>query len=114
MLYKVRLMPPPPEMCFRSDPALCFAIPGDIAKSLPFQLFDTNCIKMVAPCLEVLMFDVGTHTIDDPATEDGQKWREVFYGLPKAPGFIRAGFGRNVGLDGGKLGGGRITILVGT
>ena len=59
------------------------------------------------------MFDVGIHTIDDPSTPDGQKWREVFYGLPKAPGFVRAGFGRNVGLDGGRLEGGRITILVG-
>lgn len=51
---------------------------------------------MPEPSLEIALFNVGSHTLDDEATEDGQMWHGLFARLTKIPGFIRAAWGRRV------------------
>ena len=46
--------------------------------------------------LEIAIFNVGTHTLEDETTEDGKMWHGLFKRLTQVPGFVRAGWGRVV------------------
>ncbi|KAL6892016.1 hypothetical protein GGI43DRAFT_413965 [Trichoderma evansii] len=51
---------------------------------------------MVQPVMEIVVTDVGDHTIDDVSTQDGKVWLEAFrVGAEKIPGVVRAGWGRS-------------------
>jgi hypothetical protein len=51
---------------------------------------------MVVPIMEVVVTDIGTHTIDDTSTEDGREWLEAFrVGAERIPGVVRASWGRS-------------------
>lgn len=51
---------------------------------------------MVVPILEVVLSDIGSHTIDDPNTEDGKEWFGAFVAAAKTiKGLVRAGWGHS-------------------
>lgn len=46
--------------------------------------------------MEIVITEIGDHTIDDASTQDGKDWVEAFrLGAEKIPGVVRAGWGRS-------------------
>lgn len=46
--------------------------------------------------MEIVITEIGDHTIDDLSTQDGKDWVEAFrLGAEKIPGVVRAGWGRS-------------------
>jgi hypothetical protein len=51
---------------------------------------------MVQPVMEIVITDIGDHTIDDASTQDGKDWLEAFRaGAEQIPGVVRASWGRS-------------------
>jgi hypothetical protein len=51
---------------------------------------------MVVPAIEVVFTNIGTSTIDDESTEDGQTWLKAFVaGAEDIPGVSFAAWGRS-------------------
>ncbi|KAL7893071.1 hypothetical protein HDV63DRAFT_392966 [Trichoderma sp. SZMC 28014] len=51
---------------------------------------------MVQPVLEIVVTEIGDHTIDDVSTQDGKDWLEAFrLGAETIPGAVRASWGRS-------------------
>lgn len=51
---------------------------------------------MVQPVLEIVITDIGDHTIDDVSTQDGKDSIEAFrLGAATIPGAVRASWGRS-------------------
>jgi hypothetical protein len=51
---------------------------------------------MVQPVMEIVVTDIGDHTIDDVSTQDGKDWLEAFrLGAETIPGVVRASWGRS-------------------
>lgn len=45
---------------------------------------------MVQPVMEIVITDIGDHTIDDVSTQDGKDWLEAFRaGAESIPGAVR-------------------------
>ena len=51
---------------------------------------------MVVPMMEIVVTDIGSHSIDDTSTKDGKEWLEAFrVGAEKISGVVRASWGRS-------------------
>ncbi|KAL7914008.1 hypothetical protein GGI35DRAFT_490363 [Trichoderma velutinum] len=51
---------------------------------------------MVQPVIEIVVTDIGDHTIDDVSTQDGKDWLEAFRsGATTIPGCVKACWGRS-------------------
>jgi hypothetical protein len=51
---------------------------------------------MVVPILEIVLTNIGNHTINDVSTEDGKQWLGAFtVAAREIPGLVRAGWGRS-------------------
>jgi hypothetical protein len=51
---------------------------------------------MVVPILEIVVTNIGKHTINDVKTEDGKQWLGAFtVAAREIPGLVRAGWGQS-------------------
>ena len=51
---------------------------------------------MVWPAIEITVAHIGSHTVEDPSTEDGQRYMEAFHAAATTiPGCSRGCWGRS-------------------